>query len=85
MASQSNNIYNCQNDNWLFNSTWQWTLTSSFVNGQTVFTFSDTGWVINTTAGNSGRIRPSLYLKSDIVIVGGTGEKGDAYIIDEIK
>ena len=82
MSSQSNNIYNCQNDNWLFNSTWQWTLTSSFDNGQSVFTFSNTGWVINTTAGNGGRIRPSLYLKSDIVIAGGTGEKGDAYTIE---
>ena len=82
MFSQSNNIYNCQNDNWLFNSTWQWTLTSSFDNVQTVFSFSETGWVINTTAGNGGRIRPSLYLKSDIVIVGGTGEKGDAYTIE---
>ena len=85
MSSQSNNIYNCQNDNWLFNSTWQWTLTSSIDNVKTVFIFSDTGWVINTTAGNSGRIRPTLYLKSDIVIVGGTGANENAYIIDEIK
>ncbi len=82
MASQSNNIYNCQNDNWLFNNTWQWTLTSSPNDGHSVFTFSDKGWVISTTAGNGGRIRPSLYLKSDIVIVGGTGEKGNAYTIE---
>lgn len=82
MRSQANNIYNCQNDNWLFNSTWQWTLTSPSNRVQSVFAFSQTGWVVDTTAGNGGGIRPTLFLKSDVVITGGTGEKSNPYILN---
>ena len=82
MSSQANNIYNCQNDNWLFNSTWQWTLTSPSNKVQTAFAFSQTGWVVDTTAGNGGGIRPSLYLKSDVVISSGEGTSDNPYILD---
>ena len=85
MRSQTSNIYNCQNNNWLFNGTYQWTLSSFSDRDKAIFNFTNKGWVTNVDACASSSVRPTLYLKSDIVIVGGTGEKGDAYIIDEIK
>ena len=81
MSSQTNNVYNCQNNNWLLNGTYQWTLSPRNINNISLFIFTNKGWVANTDASGSSSIRPTLYLKSDIVIVGGTGEKTKPYII----
>ena len=85
MSSQTNNVYNCQNNNWLFNGTYQWILSARNNSETYLFNFTYKGWMAGVKASSSSSVRPTLYLKSDIVIVGGTGANENAYIIDEIK
>ena len=82
MSSQTNNAYNCQNNNWLFNGTYQWILSARNNSETYLFNYTNKGWMANVKASSSSSVRPTIYLKSDIVIAGGTGEKGDAYTIE---
>ena len=73
----------CKNENWLFNSTYQWTL--SPVSGRTshVFDVYSDGFVDFNYVFNTGGVRPVLFLKSDVVIAGGTGESiENAYTLE---
>ena len=83
MNSKTNNIYNCKNENWLFNSAYQWTLSPYFGIAYIVFAVGLGG---NIDYGNSGYlfgVRPALFLKSDVVIAGGTGESiENAYTLE---
>ena len=74
MSSKTNDVYNCKNENWLFNSSYQWTLSpcSGFAFG--VFVVTSGGRVANGGAYSTYGVRPVLFLKSDVVIAGGTGE-----------
>ena len=74
---------NCKNGNWLFNSAMQWTLSPSSSYAYSVF-LVDSGWSVGgfRTYGNHG-VRPALFLKSDVVIAGGTGESVEnAYTLE---
>ena len=82
MISSTNNIYNCKNENWLFNSATQWTLSPSSGFAYHVFVVSSDGIVHSSVASNFFGVRPVLFLKSDVVIAEGTGEKGNAYTIE---
>ena len=83
MSSKTNDVYNCKNDNWLFNNTWQWTLSPSSVRADYMFYVPSGGFVSNNIAGNPYGVRPALFLKSDVVIVGGTGESVEnAYTLE---
>ncbi len=75
MSSSTNNVYNCKNENWLFNSKYQWTLSPYSVNANIVFSVdSSDGYVSYRSAYYTYGVRPVLFLKSDVVIAGGTGE-----------
>ena len=74
MNSKTNNVFNCKNENWLFNSKYQWTLSPNSGNAYFVFLVSEDGHVSNSYAYGAGGVRPVLFLKSDVVIAGGTGE-----------
>ena len=74
---------NCKNENWLFNSANQWTLSplSGLANG--VFYVRSGGLVYYSSANNTNGVRPVLFLKSDVVIAGGTGESiENAYTLE---
>ena len=71
----------CKTDNWLAKSTWYWTLSPSSDNSYYVFFVDSAGAVtFNPGTYNSGSIFPAVFLKSDILIVGGSGEKDKPYI-----
>ena len=82
------NLDNCDDadskaNNWLFNSADQWTLSprSSFVTA--VFSVYLGGNVTNIYVAAFGfGVRPALFLKSDVVIAGGTGTESDPFIIN---
>ena len=79
---ESINSEECKNNNWLFKSSYQWTL-SPYSNGSTgVFLTSRSGNVICNDAAFAENIRPSLYLKSSVQIIGGEGTSASPYIID---
>ena len=73
---------NCKNGNWLFNSAMQWTLSPDSSYAYSVF-LVDSGWSVGgfRTYGNHG-VRPALFLKSDVVIAGGTGTESAPYTIE---
>ena len=81
MNSKTNNVFNCKNENWLFNSTYQWTLSPLSGHAIIVFYVSPGGHVSNNFANYTYGVRPVLFLKSDVVITGGTGDEKDPYTI----
>ena len=74
---------NCKNENWLFNSANQWTLSPYSGNADLVFNVYSGGGVSFYDAGYTRGVRPVLFLKSDVVIAGGTGESiENAYTLE---
>ena len=69
----------CKTDNWLFKNSWYWTLSPSSGDSNRVFRVHGDGAVDYHYAYNSGSIFPAVFLKSDILIAGGTGEKESPY------
>ena len=83
MSSSTNNVYNCKNENWLFNSAFQWTLSPLSVGANFVSYVRSGGDVNGNRAVSPNGVRPTLYLKSDVVIAGGTGESVEkAYTLE---
>ena len=71
----------CKNKNWLFNSANQWTLSPS--SGSTGNVFLVSLGVNRVYAYNTDGVRPALFLKSNVVIAGGTGESVEnAYTLE---
>ena len=72
----------CKNNDWLFNSTIQWTLTPDSSTSSIVFRVIGTGYVgYDFTANNSNGVRPSVYLTSNVGISGGDGTMNNPYIL----
>ena len=83
MSSATNNVYNCKNENWLYNSAYQWTLSHVSSCADRVFRVVSDGYVYYYFANNTSGVRPVLFLKSDVVIAGGTGESiENAYTLE---
>ena len=81
MSSKTNDESNCKNENWLFNSASQWPL-SPYSGANYVFYVSSGGLVGDYFASNTYSVRPALFLKSDVVIAGGTGTESNPYILE---
>ena len=72
----------CKNNDWLFNSTIQWTLTPDSSFSYYVFGVDDPGYVYNNSlANNSLGVHPSVYLTSNVGISGGDGTMNNPYIL----
>ena len=82
MSSKTNDVYNCKNENWLFNSANQWTLSPSSLGGIFVLCVTLGGNVDSNTASDYISVRPTLFLKSDVVIAGGAGKESDPFILE---
>ena len=81
ISSITNNEINCKKDNWLYNNEEQWTLSSRSDDEVYVFFASMEGNIDLNRAFNPHSVRPTLYLKSDVVIAGGTGTQSDPFTI----
>lgn len=80
----ANNSYDysngkCKIDNWL--AKYSWTLSPYSGNSANVFSVNGGGAVYSTSAFDSLGVLPAVFLKSDILITGGTGEKNNPYIL----
>ena len=84
VISPTNSVYNCKNENWLFNSAYrQWTLSPNSGYANYVFFVDSDGRVVNGNASSPYGVRPAIFLKSDVVIAGGTGESVEnAYTLE---
>ena len=71
----------CKIDNWLAKSIWYWTLSpySDFL--YNVFHVLGDGAVSDNGTFNSANVLPAVFLKSEILIASGTGEKDSPYKI----
>ena len=69
----------CKTDNWLFENSWYWTLSPYSDNSYHVFYVNGGGAVYYLNASYSFSVFPAVFLKSDILIASGTGEKDNPY------
>ena len=81
MNSSTNSVPNCKENNWLFDGNYQWTLTSRSNNVNYVFYTHSVGFITDHYAYYNYGVRPALFLKSDVVITGGTGDEKDPYTV----
>ena len=70
---------NCKNENWLFKSKWYWTLSPYSGGSDGVFGVARDGAVHYDPAFDPCWVWPAVFLKSDILIAGGTGEEDNPY------
>ncbi len=72
----------CKNNNWLYDSFYyQWSLISHAGNSYEVFAVSSSGPTVPVRVSIAHTVRPSLYLKSNIEFVSGTGTEADPYVL----
>ena len=72
----------CKNNNWLYKGVSYWTISPIPSNTNGVFSVAGGGYLYGYSALSRGSIRPSVYLKSDIKIVSGSGTKDDAFKLE---
>lgn len=65
-----------------YKGVWYWTISPGLSNAYSVFNVSSVGDLNSIFALYRGSIRPSVYLKSDIKIVSGSGTKDDAFKLE---
>ena len=77
------NVSDCYNNDWLFNSGYQWTLSpfASSYNANYVFSVYSLGSVHNNISYNCS-VRPVVYLKSNVLISSGTGSQDDPFVLE---
>ena len=82
-VTYTNNAYGgtptCKNNNWLYKGVWYWTISPRSSHAHGVFRVNGDGYLNRYSALYRGGVRPSVYLKSDIMIVSGSGTKGDMF------
>ena len=77
----SSDFSDCKNNDWIFNSSAEWTITPSASNYRSVFDLGPTGSVLNNNASGTYGVRPVVFLKSSIKIVDGDGSRWNPYIL----
>ncbi len=82
MFPQTSDIYYCKNNNWLHKTSKYWLLSPCHDFSNTIYFADDEGFVTSAAASGTKEIFPTLFLKSDIKITGGTGEESNPYKID---
>ena len=71
----------CTGNNWLKTGSYQWTLTPRSSSSNHVFSVYGYGYSSFDNAYNGYGARPSIYLKSSIAMMGGSGTYSDPYLI----
>ena len=73
---------NCFNNNWLtYSDGVQWPIVPDSSHSNSVFRIGNDGYIGYYTATNTYVVRPVLYLKSNIIITGGSGTSSDPYTL----
>ena len=79
----SSSVSDCKNNDWLFNSSSQWTLSPNATPSgayRAFFVYSG-GRVNNGGAYNNYAASPVVYLKSNVKISSGTGSQDDPFVL----
>ena len=84
VKKDSNNVYICKNDNWMFKpNTWYWTISPDASSGssRSVWFVFGNGCADVHNASLAHAVFPAIYLKSNILIESGTGSTSDPYVL----
>lgn len=80
----SSDFSDCKNNDWIFNSSYQWTITPHASYSLNVFYVASTGSLrYNRAYRTNYGVRPVVFLKSNIKIVDGDGSSSNPYILPE--
>lgn len=71
----------CMNYNYLVTNSEWWLLTACSDNSSTVFKVDRSGVIKAETAGASSKVRPVIYLNSNVMFKSGKGTESDPYVI----
>ena len=71
----------CKSNDWLFISSYQWTLMPTSSSAYYAFLVHSRGYVTNNLVYYTRAARPVLYLKSNVTIVGGEGTSSNPYTL----
>ena len=76
-------VSDCKNNDWLFNSSFQWTLSPVAYSSDAsyAFTVAQDGDVDYNAASNGDGVRPVVYLTSNVGIQSGDGSSGNPFIL----
>ena len=76
-------VSDCKNNDWLFNSSYQWTISPLADSSLADFAFfvSSGGYVYNYSASNDRGVRPVVYLTSNTSIQSGDGSSSNPFIL----
>ena len=78
----SSSYSDCKNNDYLYNSSYRWTITPNSSNSDSVFYVNATGFVFNNSANSSVySVSPVLYLKSTVQITGGEGTSENPFTL----
>ena len=79
----SSDVSDCKNNDWLFNSNNQWTISPGAYssNAYNVFRVDSTGCVYNSIVHASYGVRPVGYLLSNVGVQSGDGSLGNPFIL----
>ena len=77
----SSDFSDCKNNDWIFNSSNQWTITPRVSYSYYVFNLRSAGYVSSNDASDATGVRPVVFLKSSIKIVDGDGSSSNPYIL----
>ena len=72
----------CKTDNWLAKNSYYWTISNHYGGSSTVYRILGTGSFRDDNSCGANNVYPSVYLKSNVKITSGTGEKLNPYIFD---
>ena len=75
-------VSDCKNNDWMYNSSNQWTITPHQVVTSDVFRVNNTGYVDNGNDYISYGVRPVVHLNSAIKVIMGSGTKESPYILE---
>ena len=76
------NSTNCKNENWLYNNTWQLTLSPYSDDEYYVFYVHPLGVTSRVAVFNNNSVRPTIFLKSNTIISSGDGTSDNPFILE---
>ena len=75
-------VSDCKNNDWLFNSTYQWTLAPRADSSDAYLVFVVSGSAVGGKyAYSNDGVRPVVYLKPNVLISSGTGSESDPFVL----
>ena len=69
----------CESNNWLSSGNDEWVIAPDYTVANYAFRINASGYLFYSNTYYANSVRPTVYLKSDVIIVGGTGTSSDPY------